>query len=144
MKAVNAVPAIPVSSSQEDEATPLRCEVKVIHEDRVQVAQAHLLEGLTATYLASIFEALADPTRVRLISALMEGELCVCDLSAVLGMTQSAVSHQLRLLRGLHVVRARKEGRVVYYALDDDHIRELFQMGLDHVLHNSTTQNLKD
>jgi ArsR family transcriptional regulator len=72
---------------------------------------------------------------VRIISALIDGELYVGDLAALLGMTQSAVSHQLRLLRNLHLVKTRKEGRTVYYSLDDEHIRDLFQRGLEHYSH---------
>jgi len=115
--------------------TIARCEENVIHEEEVQAAQASLISGLEATYLSAVFQALSDPTRLRLISALSGGELCVCDLAAVLGMTQSAVSHQLRLLRNLQVVRHRKAGRIVYYALEDEHVRLLFQMGLEHIRH---------
>ena len=111
------------------------CEDSFIHEEAVRSAQDCLVDGLTATYLAEAFQALSDPTRVRLISALSQVELCVCDLAAVLGMTQSAVSHQLRSLRDLRLVKARKEGREVFYMLDDEHIRQLFQLGLDHVQH---------
>ena len=112
------------------------CEIDLIHPENVHLAQAALLDGESAQELAATFEALADPNRLRLISALFGQELCVCDLAAVLGMSQSAVSHQLRYLRALHLVRARKEGRVVYYNLDDDHIRDLFQRGLEHVRHS--------
>ena len=115
--------------------TLARCEENVIHEEQVQAAQANLISGLEATYLSAVFQALSDPTRLRLISALSGGELCVCDLAAALGMTQSAVSHQLRLLRNLQVVRHRKAGRIVYYALDDEHVNLLFQMGLEHIRH---------
>jgi ArsR family transcriptional regulator, lead/cadmium/zinc/bismuth-responsive transcriptional repressor len=118
------------------------CEVDLIHPEHVRQAQADLIEAETAAILAETFEALADPNRVRLISALLGQELCVCDLAAVLGMSQSAVSHQLRYLRALHLVRARKEGRVVYYNLDDEHIRDLFQRGLEHVRHTETKELL--
>jgi len=113
-----------------------RCEVTYIDEDRVREASARLVDGLAATRLAETFKALSDPTRVRIISALSHTELCVCDLAATLGMSQSAVSHQLRTLRQLRLVKNRKEGRQVYYTLDDDHIYELFQCGLDHVNHD--------
>ena len=73
---------------------------------------------------------------MRLISALAHSELCVCDLAAVLGMTQSAVSHQLRSLRDLHLVKARRTGREIFYTLDDEHIRQLFQLGLHHIQHS--------
>jgi len=111
------------------------CEETIIHEDSVREAQRSLIDGLTATRLAQIFSALSDPTRVRIISALNERELCVCDLAAVLGMTQSAISHQLRLLRNLGLVKYRKDGRIVYYAIDDEHIRDLYQRGVDHIAH---------
>lgn len=94
-----------------------------------------VIDIVRADRLAQIFAALADPTRLRLISALIDRELCVSDLAAALNMTQSAVSHQLRLLRALGLVRARKDGRMVYYALDDEHIRDLYQRGLEHVAH---------
>jgi len=124
----------------EKESFNLRCEDNRLHEEAIQQAQADLIDGLTATRLAAAFQALADPSRVRLISALLKQELCVHDLAAVLGMSQSATSHQLRVLRALGLVRTRKEGRIVYYALDDDHIRELFQRGLEHVRHQHPVQ----
>ncbi|MHB0967746.1 MAG: transcriptional regulator [Chloroflexi bacterium] len=111
------------------------CEETVIHEDEVLAASRTLIDGQTAGRLAQIFSALSDPTRLRIISALSDHELCVCDLSVVLGMSQSAVSHQLRLLRNLNLVKYRKEGRIVYYALDDEHIRELYERGLEHTAH---------
>ena len=83
--------------------------------------------------LADTFSALGDPTRVRILDALSHGELCVCDLAAVLRLSQSAVSHQLRLLRGLRLVRPRRDGRVVFYSLDDQHIISLFRQTLQHV-----------
>ncbi len=111
------------------------CEETIIHEDEVRAARQTLIDNHVAGHLAQIFSALSDPTRLRLISALSDHELCVCDLAVVLGMSQSAVSHQLRLLRNLNLVKFRKEGRVVYYALDDEHIRELYERGLEHVAH---------
>jgi ArsR family transcriptional regulator len=114
----------------------VKCEDRFYDEERVIKAQSHLIDGLTATRLAQLFKALSDPSRVRIISALSEAELCVHDLSAALGMSHSAVSHQLRTLRDLHLVRYRKAGRHVYYQLDDDHISELFKGGLDHVRHS--------
>ena len=114
-----------------------RCEVDIIHEDLVEKAQKDLVSGLTATRMAELFHAMADPTRVRLLSALTSTELCVCDLSAILGMTQSAISHQLRLLRDLHIVKARKDGRIVYYTMDDDHIHEFIDQAKEHTQHGS-------
>ena len=93
------------------------------------------LTELKAIKLAELFSALSDASRVRLISLLMEGEMSVSTLAEELNMTESAVSHQLRGLRQMHLVRARKDGRQVFYSLDDDHVSKLFSMGLDHVEH---------
>ena len=111
------------------------CDITLIHPEQVRQAQARTVDGLTANRAAELFAALGDPSRVRLVSALLEGELCVCDLAAVLGMTQSAVSHQLRLLRTLHLVTPRRDGRIVYYRLADDHVARLFSQGMEHVAH---------
>jgi DNA-binding transcriptional ArsR family regulator len=86
--------------------------------------------------LAETFQALADPTRVRLISALVDGELCVGDLAGLLAMSISAISHQLRLLHRLRIVRRRREGRHIYYALDDEHIATIYRCGLEHLQHS--------
>jgi ArsR family transcriptional regulator len=111
------------------------CEDQYVDEDKVRHAQEYLVDGLEASRLAEVFKALSDPSRVRIISALSQTELCVYDLAATLDMSQSAVSHQLRSLRELHLVRYRKQGRHVYYQLDDEHIRDLFQRGLEHIEH---------
>ncbi|MCC6613679.1 MAG: winged helix-turn-helix transcriptional regulator [Anaerolineae bacterium] len=106
-------------------------------EDEAEIESLHnaLIDTPTANRLAEIFKALSDPSRLRLISLLMEHEVCVHSLEMAVGMSQSAISHQLRYLRQLNLVRFRKEGRHVYYALDDDHVRELFAQGLLHVEH---------
>lgn len=98
------------------------------HIDRTQ-----LLQPDTVGALADIFKVLGDPTRVRILDVLSRGELCVCHLAALLGLTESAVSHQLRLLRNTRVVRSRRQGRLIYYALDDKHVLTLFRQGLRHV-----------
>ena len=87
----------------------------------------------TVEALADIFRVLGDPTRVRILDALSGGELCVCDIASFVGISESAVSHQLRLLRGLRLVRPRRAGRLVYYAIDDQHILELLRQALTHV-----------
>jgi ArsR family transcriptional regulator, lead/cadmium/zinc/bismuth-responsive transcriptional repressor len=94
-----------------------------------------MLDEETAGVLAETFKVLADPTRVRIISALAEGPLCVHELAAALDVTHSAVSHQLAMLREMRLVVHEKEGRHVIYALDDEHIRDLFQQGLEHIRH---------
>ena len=101
----------------------------------VEQANAHLVDDKTATAIAQLFKALSDPTRVRLISILAEHDVCVHTLVEALGMTQSAVSHQLQTLRMLRVVRSRKVGKHVYYTLDDTHIAGLFRQGLAHIQH---------
>jgi ArsR family transcriptional regulator, lead/cadmium/zinc/bismuth-responsive transcriptional repressor len=94
-----------------------------------------LLDEYTAGQLASLFDALSDPTRLRIIAALLDGEMNVGDLVTRIGLSKSAVSHQLRSLRDKRLIRTRKQGRSVYVSLDDDHVVDLFQRGLDHVLH---------
>lgn len=112
-----------------------QCMATYIDEDRVQDALPFLVEDSTAELLAETFRALSDPTRIRMVSLLADAELCVCDLAAALGMSQSAVSHQLRTLRDLRLVRRRREGRQIFYALNDDHVADLFRRGLEHVAH---------
>jgi ArsR family transcriptional regulator len=94
-----------------------------------------ILKDSTSTHLADLFSALSDPTRLRIISVLLDGEMNVGEIAAQLAMTESAVSHQLRGLRQMKLVRGRKNGRQVFYALDDDHVVKLYRMGLDHVEH---------
>ena len=94
-----------------------------------------LLTEQTSTHLADLFSALSAPTRLRIISVLLDGEMNVGEIASQLDMTESAVSHQLRGLRHMKLVRSRKEGRQVFYALDDEHVSKLYLMGLDHVEH---------
>ena len=89
----------------------------------------------TATQLAELFRALSDPSRVRIVAALMDGEVNVSTLAEIVGISESAVSHQLSTMRHLRLVRARRQGRQVYYSLDDEHVADLFQRGLEHVRH---------
>lgn len=93
------------------------------------------IDERTSTHLADLFNALSDPTRLAIISALIEREMSVGEIAGGIKMSESAVSHQLRGLRQMRLVRPRKQGRQVFYCLDDDHVARLFQMGLDHVLH---------
>lgn len=109
------------------------CDLVQIDLTRVRKIRAALAAPDAVEGLAETFNALGDPTRVRILDALSHGELCVCDLAAVLKLSQSAVSHQLRLLRGLRLVRPRRDGRIVFYSLDDQHIISLFKQTLQHV-----------
>jgi ArsR family transcriptional regulator, lead/cadmium/zinc/bismuth-responsive transcriptional repressor len=111
--------------------------VEVVEPARVAAVLGRLPGAEVFQELAETFRVLSDAGRVRLISALLEaGELCVCDLAAVTGLTQTACSHNLRLLRSHRLVRYRKQGRNVYYSLDDAHIRLLLDVGLQHVSHD--------
>ncbi|MGI8547590.1 MAG: ArsR/SmtB family transcription factor [Gemmatimonadaceae bacterium] len=112
-----------------------QCAIDHVHIQNVRRARAALPDRQTASDAASLFDALSDPTRVRLLTVLMTGALCVCDLTAALGISQSAVSHQLRLLRSLTLVRSRREGKMVWYSLDDDHVRDLLAIGFAHIGH---------
>lgn len=107
----------------------------IVDPEAVRRVQEHPLDDDLTSQVAETFKALADPTRVRILHALSHAELCVGDLAAVLEMSESAVSHQLRLLRGLRVVRPRREGKQVFYALDDEHVTRLFQLSLEHLGH---------
>ncbi len=109
------------------------CDLVRIDLARVRKIRAALVAPEAVQGLADTFNAMGDPTRVRILDALSHGELCVCDLAAVLRLSQSAVSHQLRLLRGLRLVRPRRDGRIVFYSLDDQHIIALFKQTLQHV-----------
>lgn len=119
------------------DVTDLSCPDRVVHVEAVRRARAALPVGGALAGVADIFTALADPTRLRIVAALAAGELCVCDLAATVSQTESAISHQLRLLRGLGLVRPRRDGRLVYYALDDDHVTALYNQALDHVAHGA-------
>lgn len=110
-----------------------RCEVFSVDPEAVARVRARAIDEGTAQALADTFRVLGDPTRVRILDAVADGELCVCDLAALVGQSESSVSHHLRLLRTMRLVRARREGRMVFYALDDDHITRLLSQGREHV-----------
>ena len=106
----------------------------MIYSDGISPTRTALDER-TSALLAEIFSALSDPSRIRIISALTEGEMNVGSLAEIVGISESAISHHLRGLRQMRIVRARKEGRQVFYALEDEHIADLYQRSLEHVLH---------
>jgi ArsR family transcriptional regulator len=109
------------------------CETATLHPRQVMAARVRLADAPPADELARLFSILADPTRARLLTALTSGELCVYDLAAATGVNRTTVSHQLRVLRDNRVVRRRREGKIIYYALDDEHIAALLTMGSAHV-----------
>ena len=102
-------------------------------EVNIDNVRSKLIPETTAAQLADLFKALGDPTRLRMLTALAAAELCVCDLATLVGISESAASHQLRFLRTLRLVRSRRDGRMVHYRLDDDHIVGLLAQGLEHV-----------
>lgn len=109
----------------------LVCEYTVIHQeviDKIKLPEEEVLYDL-----GDFFKILGDSTRIKILSALFQSEMCVCDIAALLGMTQSAISHQLRVLKQGRLVKYRKDGKVVYYSLDDDHIKHIVDQGLTHI-----------
>ncbi|MEV7572923.1 metalloregulator ArsR/SmtB family transcription factor [Pseudarthrobacter sp. NPDC089323] len=124
----SSLPAMPAAGSG--------CAVRLVDADRVQAVRARMPKETDVTDLAVVFGLLADPGRVRILIALLEGEMCVCDLAATTGLSESGVSHALRLLRGPKVVSVRRSGRMAYYSLADSHVRLLLDLGLAHVGHS--------
>ena len=109
------------------------CDVPHLDAGHAATREAQLLSSATVEEIAATFSVLGDPTRIRILDALSAGELCVCDIAALAGISESAVSHQLRLLRGMRLVRPRRAGRQVFYSLDDQHIVELLRLAVTHV-----------
>ena len=112
---------------------PPLCSSEVIHEDSVRAARDHMTTEEEYLSLSSLYKMFGDPTRIRILHALLPGELCVCDLAAALGMTQSAVSHQLRILKQNKLVKSRREGKSIFYSLADGHVRTIIDQGLEHI-----------
>ena len=111
------------------------CAVRLVDADKVEAVRSRMPADADVADLAVIFGLLSDPGRVRILIALLEGEMCVCDLAATTGLSESGVSHALRLLRGPRVVQVRRSGRMAYYSLADSHVRMLLDLGLTHVGH---------
>lgn len=109
------------------------CTCTVIHEETVEAVSKQMLSQEISSSLADLFKVFGDATRIRLLHALKCSEMCVCDLAACLGMTHSAISHQLRILKAYNLVKSRKQGKVVYYTLADSHVTAILNTGLEHV-----------
>ena len=109
------------------------CDCDIIHKDVVEQVKCNMPEESELYDLSDFFKVLGDSTRSKIMWALDEHELCVCDLAALLNMTKSAISHQLRALRDANLVINRRDGKNIYYALADDHVRQIFEMGLEHI-----------
>ena len=125
----------PSKAVQFQDPAAMSCDDRVVHIHAVRAARAALPAGERMGALAQFFAALGDPTRLRIVAALASEELCVCDLAAAIGQSESAVSHQLRHLRELRLVRSRREGRRVFYALDDAHVLAIYAQACDHIGH---------
>ena len=110
-----------------------RCGFLFVHEDAVDEVLGGMPNDETLYDLAELFKVFGDSTRIKILYALFEAELCVCDISRLLGLTQSAVSHQLRVLKSSRLVKFRKEGKTVFYSLDDDHVRKIIAQGMEHI-----------
>lgn len=109
------------------------CSTVMIHEDVVNEVRTKMPVDETFFDLAEFFKVFGDSTRIKVLWALFTSEMCVCDIAALLNMTQSAISHQLRVLKQAKLVKNRKEGKVVYYSLDDDHIKLILDQGIEHI-----------
>nr|WP_276327720.1 metalloregulator ArsR/SmtB family transcription factor [Dehalobacterium formicoaceticum] len=111
------------------------CTCNIIHEDVVAQAKENMPQEEILIDLAELFKIFGDSTRIKIICALFTSEMCVCDIAALLEMNQSAISHQLRILKQARLVKYRREGKVVYYSLDDEHVQRIFDCGLVHLNH---------
>ncbi len=109
------------------------CDVRIVHLDRVSQAKLETVPDRDLDRMAMTYKMLGDPTRLKIVMALRNQEMCVCDLAAFTGLSESAVSHQLRRMRDLFLVKKRREGQIIYYSLDDSHVTDLIEIGLIHV-----------
>ena len=109
------------------------CLVRVVHLDRVEKARDEIISERELERLSLTFKVMGDPNRLKTVMALRSGEMCVCDLAAFTGLSESAVSHQLRRLKDLSLVKSRRDGQVIYYAVDDEHVSVLLEVGLEHI-----------
>lgn len=127
----------PRKIDQLDGAHDDTCLERVVHIDEVLAARASMPTRQAVATASALYAAIADPTRLRIVAALRNGELCVCDIAAVVGQSESAISHQLRHLREQRIVRDRRDGRRRYYSLDDEHVRSLLDLAISHVEHTT-------
>ena len=111
------------------------CDCNMVHKEMVQDTLSQMPENNIMNALAEFFKIMGDQTRCKLLFALMQNEMCVCDLANVLSMTKSSISHQLSKMKEVGLVKCRKSGKTVYYSLDDGHIKEIFEVGLNHINH---------
>lgn len=110
-----------------------RCDCGVIHKEIVDMVKTKLPKEENLYDLAELFKVFGDSTRIKILSALFESEMCVCDIAYLLNMTPSAISHQLRILKQARLIKNRRDGKIVFYSLDDGHIKQIFDQGLNHI-----------
>ena len=120
-------------SNINNESEDAVCDVLCVHHEVVDKYVDQLISPERANSLSELFKTLGDPTRIRIIDALAKSELCVCDLAELLGLSQSATSHQLRVLRNNNLAKYRREGKMVYYSVHDSHVSEIYRQGLEHI-----------
>lgn len=111
------------------------CDCNVIHENVVEDVKSKMLDNEFISEISTFFKILGDNTRVKILFALDYNEMCVCDIANVLNMTKSSISHQLSYLKDLNIVKSRKSGKEVYYSLDDEHVKEVFEVAISHIEH---------
>ena len=111
------------------------CDCNIINENIVKDTLSKMTEDDLFNKLAEFFKILGDTTRAKILFALDQNEMCVCDIANVLGMSKSSISHQLGTLRRMNIVKCRKQGKEVYYTIDDDHVQKLFELGIEHIEH---------
>ena len=121
-------------AAMEDRYNVECCELMCAHEEIVEKVQKEMPDEDTLYDLTELFRIFGDSTRIRILYVLFEAEMCVCDIAALLGMTQSAISHQLRALKNAKLVTSRREGKTVFYSLADDHVKTIIDQGLEHIL----------
>ena len=117
----------------EDKTLSENCSCTVIHEDVISKVRTTMPAEELLYDLAELFKVFGDTTRIKIVCALFKSEMCVCDIAALLNMNQSAISHQLRVLKQARLVKYRRDGKVVYYSLDDEHVKAMFDQGLEHI-----------
>ncbi len=115
--------------------TNLMCDCNVIHENKVKESKKNMLKLRTIEDMSNFFKILGEPTRIKILNTLDNNEMCVCDIANVLNMTKSTISHQLNILRINNIVKYKKVGKEVYYTLDDEHVKKVFEIALSHIGH---------
>ena len=117
------------------------CDCNIIHQDAVNKTLKKMPNQDLFDKLAEFFKIIGDPTRTKILFALDQNEMCVCDIANVLGMTKSTISHQLATLRSSGIVKSRREGKEVYYTLDDEHVKQVFEVGIEHIEHKNKAES---